>query len=799
MTKTPCTPSRGRAQSAIASPPKTPTPTAVRATRSVVAATNSRPAPASADSSPTGSSPPRPPNAWILYRSYKLDQLKQAETQGASSEDTAGVTANRSKKKRSGSPVKGALTASALAALATVSNDSWKAQQDSRPATPSLVSEITDSTLATGSSLCATSSQGGSRASSHLGGPKKHTPISSLLAQMWKHEPEDVKASFHQLAKSKEQEHRKMWPDYKYRPKDTEKSRAARERRRRGINGEPSSSLIDPDRLPRSTSPRLKERHVGERCRTGSPARAAARPYPASLGNLRTERPAIAAGRLGPLEDSAVDGSQRNMSARTRGPLTAEQSVSDSSMVSSATIIEHDTAAPSPAKSASQEPLLSSGSANFGEQACFFQSSPETTYSALTHSTPLTVSSQQGDVFFRGWDTFAAGEDVTMRQLIASPRAFDMDTMEWLTRDALAESGPPLMGVAESTFDILSSVWPAEDRADSPPAGILEPTGSSSKVEATQSRSQLSKTHHRADSAASCQDISMTSELLSSEILVSQDGEEAKSPDRSGEAELLEYLSRQSSSLLCDSPVEELLADPRDRNVLPSEVKGKRRTPSPVIAPAALLTRNPYRAGRPLSSSVVNDAQSRFPRPRAGRFPLPNCARPSASRHGEPARAREWHQRTMNQFATTSTVVEASSISSVERDGSLTLRNQFTTTSTVVAASGVASVDGRGSPTLRRSLWKQPAAAEAEAYPSCQPRDADMNGSAPPLLRLPPSMPEPHPSAAVREASSESAGNAPPSSQGRVFKLQGTYSEHDLWTLLLSPYDSPLHSADSLL
>lgn len=601
MSKAPCTPSRSRSRAASSTMTKTPTQGKTRSFRST--ATPSTVTPSSAENSLIDGSPPRPPNAWILYRSYKLEQLKKAESQ----ERAAGTS---SSKKRCASPAKGSLTASALAALASVANESDNADCSSRPSTPSLASQNTrtTTTLWGTSSSSKTSSTGQS-----LGGPAAaagYTPISTLLAQMWRSEPEEVKASFHDLAKTKEEEHKKMFPDYKYRPKETEKSRAARERRRRGGNGEPCSSLIDPARLPKSVSPSSRQRTVLVNRRSESPARQAARPYPASprlqKDAARSDHTHISmAQRRSPrFLDPKI--SQVNVKAVT------ERTVSDSSVASMATIVD----------------LGSVGATDAGTSISAYQvslvESPKSKDDSFQQDKGSSIDPKQESdsrvPCLEGIQYPNVAQDETTRQLIASPRPVDADMMDWLTGDAVGEAGTlPFPG---TDFDVLSSLWTCPS-----PCQVSDGTTGVSMVKASNDDTTINpsavSTLQRTDEAASIL-AKVEVEKLAEPTWTSANAPLAPVWSKEDE-ELIDFLNQQSADFLCDSEVEDFLSDPRDKNVLPSEIKSKSHTLNATTSfrQSNSLSRDPHARSKSMSSTVgALSGTARFPRPRMARLPL---------------------------------------------------------------------------------------------------------------------------------------------------------------------------------
>ncbi|CAO1619402.1 unnamed protein product [Sympodiomycopsis kandeliae] len=276
--------SRGTAKSMIAFPTASADspPQSHHRAKSAVGTASSTPSPE------TTATIPRPPNAWILYRSHKLDQLKERQERQKAIDDADPESA-----RRRSSAKKGALTASALALLSASqdppSSSTAMGSRRSVSPTPSLTSEATMTTT-----TMAPSSSNGYAATNHT-----TTPISTLLAQMWKHEPEDVKQNFHRLAKKKVEEHKRLWPSYKYKPKETPKSIRARQRRRTGSdhrngnsnNAEESAggsqslqadALSTPPVTQEFTSPTRSVSGKRQRKQSISLARDEAGPYPIS-------------------------------------------------------------------------------------------------------------------------------------------------------------------------------------------------------------------------------------------------------------------------------------------------------------------------------------------------------------------------------------------------------------------------------------------------------------------------------------------------------------------------------------
>lgn len=270
---------------------------------------------------------PRPPNAWILYRSHKIEQLRreelrlaaQEQARGSQREPTTPAKGHTRRSSSGGSGLKrGALTASALAALGGPSQDGdpsptkpfFGAFEDRRSRvgspTPSLSSTLAPSSSfiqppSTSTSVQEPSSASGMTASTNV-------PISTLLAQMWKSEPESVKSTFKDMAKRKEAEHKQAYPEYKYTPRVTEKSIKARQKAKgvrkiatgrvhADVSGEQEqvshrTRSASPKRQrypPPQASPRKGLRSArgqgspdrdGDFRRSLSPMREAARPYP---------------------------------------------------------------------------------------------------------------------------------------------------------------------------------------------------------------------------------------------------------------------------------------------------------------------------------------------------------------------------------------------------------------------------------------------------------------------------------------------------------------------------------------
>ncbi|PWN27243.1 hypothetical protein BDZ90DRAFT_188867 [Jaminaea rosea] len=313
-------------------------------------------APGSVTSSPASpSSPPRPPNAWILYRSFKIEQLKQSEGAAATatSDQDHATTPTKTKKRRSQSPAKGALTATALAALAAASPSSFDSpfsktprSQPATATTPSLASGPTSSSFAPSSSHTSSSPNSRSKAgpapstfststaatSSSTASSSTTPNVSTLIAQLWATEPPQVKESFHALAREKEEEHKRLWPDYKYKPSVTDKAKRARARRRRGRDGEPVSSRLE-------GSPLRGVGANGER-RSGSPVRESVAPYPSTPVRERVKM--LSNPTPGPFDKATAPATPGDPSP-TSGYRTVSGSSSNATATTADTCIVHDT------------------------------------------------------------------------------------------------------------------------------------------------------------------------------------------------------------------------------------------------------------------------------------------------------------------------------------------------------------------------------------------------------------------------------------------------------------------------
>lgn len=293
---------------------------------------------------------PRPPNAWILYRSHKLQQLR--ETNQAQAPSTSGPLRKSRSSRGADRFQSGGLTATALAALEAmggVASDAGEAATESssfetrhRQSSPTPSLTTTSFSLSTSGPSASLFSSGSRHQAAHsttsasandIGSSRPSGgDISTLLAKLWKSEPDSVKQSFHDLAKEKVEEHKRTWPDYKYQPRATEKVKLAKERRRARskTNREEAeeqddqvfvtpkkpvasssrhaspSKAVSSKRIPRSTaaagsSNRLERSSV-------SPARQAARPYPVTSPRRQAQ------------QDQQRPNSSLRRSPRLRGP-----------------------------------------------------------------------------------------------------------------------------------------------------------------------------------------------------------------------------------------------------------------------------------------------------------------------------------------------------------------------------------------------------------------------------------------------------------------------------------------------
>ncbi|KAL9936210.1 hypothetical protein V8E36_005052, partial [Tilletia maclaganii] len=134
----------------------------------------------------------RPPNAWILYRSAKLAEARSNDPPQPSSSAAAASS-----------------SAAAYRALAT---DAENIRQQVRK------KHLTAPTAPRTSSGKVLSAQ---------------AELSKYIGELWHAEPQEVKDHFQRLAEQKRIEHETTFPDYKYKPRKTEKSIAARMARRR--------------------------------------------------------------------------------------------------------------------------------------------------------------------------------------------------------------------------------------------------------------------------------------------------------------------------------------------------------------------------------------------------------------------------------------------------------------------------------------------------------------------------------------------------------------------------------------
>ncbi|CAO1632828.1 unnamed protein product [Jaminaea pallidilutea] len=559
-----------------------------------------------AESTPSNS-PPRPPNAWILYRSYKLEQLKQQQDGNASA-------ASSENKHRSASPAKGALTASALAALAASSSQDGSSFQTPRGNTPSLISDVTSSHAPTTPKTGSIQQSNSAAAATHL---STSTPISTLLAQLWKSEPEDVKASFHDLAKTKEEEHKKTWPNYKYKPRDTVKSRAARERRRKGSTTGFGSVLVESSRTLEvaagpSDNQTLRE-VLNKPIFKAHASKSAVRNLPSLvLGSEPQLSPVLPATPLSAREAARPYPSPRqrkvglpNLPPSTLHSTPSPRKVSCSTTASSVdTTLDH--AMSSRATSGEWHPTLDVDTDHFAFTTIQEWADP----AATIGDAPCVGQWVHGDVqghlddvesAWTGWPNIA-------------PPGISFDMPQWAEVDHLSNAEQSqIVAQYSATTHIGSPNWHLSSNHTTAADGMVAPTAT-------------------AASGSTTAPLAIDPALTLRNDDTWQECEEA----------LLSFLATHSGddTMTKGAALEELLADPRDRNVKPSLVKALPTSPAPRSPislaprklPPPLTTLNWRRTEVHPSSPSPRSPRSpyspralhspRFPRPRAAKYPL---------------------------------------------------------------------------------------------------------------------------------------------------------------------------------
>lgn len=262
--------------------------------------------PAGGSSSSRNGTIPRPPNAWILYRSHKLEQLKQEE-------------ADWNARGR-----RGILTANALAMVCSSPDASGSSPRGAYRCSSPTPSEMTAATPAPATPATpASAAYSPGSPYPNNGSPSSTSNVSSLLAQLWKHESDEVKQSFHELAKQKQKEHKKTWPQYKFSPRVTVKSQLARQRRRSNNGGSGKSRGSASACASAATSPAAEAMSPPASCAASPsvsggefqiPALPGPKSRPSSSKQPRKESDPI--GAMGPFESAA--GSTLPMSPRKR-------------------------------------------------------------------------------------------------------------------------------------------------------------------------------------------------------------------------------------------------------------------------------------------------------------------------------------------------------------------------------------------------------------------------------------------------------------------------------------------------
>lgn len=506
--------------------------------------------------------------------------------------------------------MKGALTASALAALAASSSQDGTSFHTPRGNTPSLISDVTSSHAPTTPKTGSIQQNSSVAATTHL---STSTPISTLLAQLWKSEPEDVKASFHDLAKTKEEEHKKTWPNYKYKPRDTVKSRAARERRRKASTTEFGSVLLESSRTLEvaagSSDNQTLPEFLNKPIFNAHASKSAVRNLPSLvLGPEPQLSPVLPATPVSAREAARPYPSPRqrkvglpNFAPSTFHSTPSPRKVSCSTTASSVdTTLDH--AMSSRATSGEWHPTLDVDTDRFAFSTIQEWADP----AATIGDAPCVVEWVHGDVqghlddvesAWTGWPNIA-------------PPGLSFDMPQW------AEVDHPQRQIADQCVQnthISPPEWHPSSNMTLAADGI---TPSAAKTASTSTTAPLA--------------IDPALTLRNDDTW--QECEEA----------LLSFLATHSGddTVTKDAALEELLADPRDRNVKPSLVKALPTSPAPRSPmsstprklPPPLTTLNwrrtevhpaspsPRSPRSPYSPRALHSP--RYPRPRATKFPL---------------------------------------------------------------------------------------------------------------------------------------------------------------------------------
>lgn len=148
--------------------------------------------------------PPRPPNAWILYRSDKMREIQRERKMSMLSKHES-CTSTSSTPSSSSSNMK---------------NNKFNYEyNNSTPMENSIENNTTNLTTFTDGSTFR-DSQGVERIHENSGGANcLQAQISRMVSQMWKNESEEVKERYANLAAKCKLEHQKLYPNYRYQPK----------------------------------------------------------------------------------------------------------------------------------------------------------------------------------------------------------------------------------------------------------------------------------------------------------------------------------------------------------------------------------------------------------------------------------------------------------------------------------------------------------------------------------------------------------------------------------------------------
>lgn len=443
-----------------------------------------------------------------------------------------------------------------------------------------------------------------------------------------------------------------MWPDYKYKPKETSKSLAARERRRRGMDGEPASSLVDPSSIPKSLAPQMKPATLQQQ-KAQSPARIAARPYPSTPLRLAQSKVGITLNSTD--SDKTLRRSPRlQQFRRTSDDETLDRKVSVASTGSNTTIIDHGpTVRPGTTENTSSQYVWPDE-----ERAGSKLSESLTQVNESSPKPPLaliSVSTHQGSVWPVNQPNTSTRDQAQqeLRQ-IQEGESRDLPQLSkdepHLTLDLFTSWSTDFEGFQASwqTFD-HSSVCPELQQGDTALGAALETATTQSSGALSFSDTTfldfcvgLSSASGVGVGATSSEDTTMGSATVSLTPSAGTDSvhQTTDLPWCQEHQDVFNLLNQHVAENLNSPQMEAFLVDPKDSNVLPSQPLPTTRTqrPTSLIASGVMSydegeerlssCPEPYRQS---TSSSKRFPSTRFPQPRRARwqgadFPVPTCA-----------------------------------------------------------------------------------------------------------------------------------------------------------------------------